>query len=147
MYDLCVDTGDEVIQMTDEVGFEKRRGPNTKFVMRVVLTQEAQHENTRGASFNTYRCPRCKKQTKVEKRSISASIDWYDVPIVDYDFSRWHLNPLPSTNCGVQFQATDVARGKTAGKDADQDIELWLIRNIHIKQFVRLLWSSGGSTP
>jgi len=84
MYDLCVDTGDEVIQMTDEVGFEKRRGPNTKFVMRVVLTQEAKHEDdTRGSSFNTYRCPHCKKETKVEKQSISASIDWYDFPVVD----------------------------------------------------------------
>jgi len=140
MYDLCVDTGDEVIQMTDEVGFEKRRGPNTKFVMRVVLTQETKQEgDTRATSFNTYRCPRCKKQTKVEKRSISASIDWYDVPVVDYDFSRRHLTSLPSTNCGARFQATDVARDKTAGKDADQDIELWLIRNIHIKQFVRLI--------
>ena len=51
-----------------------------------------------------------------------------------------HLNPPPSSNdCGARFQATDVAKGKTVDKNMDQDIELWLIRNIHIKQFVRLL--------
>jgi len=89
MYDLCVDTGDEVIQVTDEVGFEKSRGPNTKFVMRVVLTEEAKREDiTRKKHLNTYMCPRCKKETKVEQRSASASIDWYDFPAVAYDLSR-----------------------------------------------------------
>jgi len=72
MYDLCVDTGDEVIQMTDEVGFERSRGPNTKFVMRVVLTEENKFED-----IGKYRCPRCKKETKVERWSTSTSIDWY----------------------------------------------------------------------
>jgi len=51
-----------------------------------------------------------------------------------------HLNSLPSANdCGARFQATYDAKGKTVDKNMDQDIELWLIRNIHIKQFVRLL--------
>jgi len=89
MYDLCVDTGNEVIQMIDEVGFEKSRGPNTKFVMRVVLTEEAKGEDImRKKRFNTYKCPRCKKRTKVERRSTSASIDWYCFSVVDYDLSR-----------------------------------------------------------
>jgi len=85
MYDLCVDTGDEVIQMTDEVGFENNRGPNTKFVMRVVLTEEG--EEKKESDFNTYRCPRCKKKTKVERGSTNASIDWYDFPVADDDLS------------------------------------------------------------
>jgi len=89
MYDLCVDTGDEVIQMSDEVGFENNRGPNTKFVMRVVLTEQAKREDmTMKKHLNIYRCPRCKKETKVEQRSASASIDWYGLPVVDYDLSR-----------------------------------------------------------
>jgi len=89
MYDLCVDTGDEVIQMTDEVGFERSRGLNTKFVMRVVLTEEAKREDfIRKKRFNTYRCPRCKKETKVEQGSVSASIDWYDFLFADYYLSR-----------------------------------------------------------
>ena len=85
MYDLCVDTGNEVIQMTDEVGFEKCRGPNTKFVMRVVLTEEAKQKDV---AKKTYRCPRCKKETKVELQSTSASIDWYYFLAVDYDLSH-----------------------------------------------------------
>jgi len=89
MYDLCVDTGDEVIQMTDEVGFERSRGLNTKFVMRVVLTEKAKRKDfIRKKRFNTYRCPRCKKETKVEQGSASASIDWYDFLFVDYYLSR-----------------------------------------------------------
>ena len=89
MYDLCVDTGNEVIQMTDEVGFEKCRGPNTKFVMRVVLTEEAEIEDiVRKERFNIYKCPRCKKETKVERQSTNASIDWYGFPVEDYDLSR-----------------------------------------------------------
>jgi len=88
MYDLCVDTGDEVIQMTDEVGFENNRGPNTKFVMRVVLTEEAKRKDFRKKrNFNTYRCPRCKKETKVEHGSTRVSIDWYDFPVADDDLS------------------------------------------------------------
>ena len=83
MYDLCVDTGDEVIQMTDEVEFENNRGPNTKFVMRVVLTEQGEEKEER--HFNTYRCPRCKKKTKVEQGSTSASIDWYDSPVAGND--------------------------------------------------------------
>jgi len=86
MYDLCVDTGDEVIQMTDEVEFEKNRGANTKFIMRVVLTEEGEEKDIRKKRhFNTYRCPRCKKETKVEQRSTSASIDWYDFRVADDD--------------------------------------------------------------
>ena len=72
MYDLCLDTGDEVIQVTDEVGFEKIREPNTKFLMRVVLTQKVK---IRQKIFNIYMCPRCKKETRVEWRS-TISIDW-----------------------------------------------------------------------
>jgi len=74
MYDLCVDKGDEVAQVTDDIGFEKAREPNTKFIMRVVLTEEANRE---GFS-KTYTCPRCKKDTRIGRRSASASIDWYD---------------------------------------------------------------------
>ena len=88
MYDLCVDTGDEVIQMTDEVGFENNRGPNTKFVMRVVLTKQREREDIwEDGHFKTYRCPRCKKETKVEQGSTNASIDWYDFPVADDDLS------------------------------------------------------------
>ena len=88
MYDLCVDTGDEVIQMTDEVGFERSQEPNTKFVMRVVLTEEKKFEDIiKTIEFNTFRCPRCKKETKVERWSTSASIDWYYFPVVYYDLS------------------------------------------------------------
>ena len=54
MYDLCVDTGDEVIQVTDEVGFEKSRAPNTKFVMRMVLTEEATNQDFMNKIFSTY---------------------------------------------------------------------------------------------
>ena len=81
MYDLCVDAGNEVTQIADEVGFKKSREPHTKFVMRVVLTQEVDRED----AFKTYRCPRCKKDTRVERRSTSASIDWYDFPVTNYD--------------------------------------------------------------
>ena len=81
MYDLCVDTGDKVTQITDEFGFEKIREPTTKFVMRVVLTEEVNRED----DFKTYTCPRCKKDMKVERRSTSASIDWYDLPDASYD--------------------------------------------------------------
>jgi len=89
MYDLCVDTGDEVIQMTDEVEFENNRGPNTKFVMRVVLTEEGEEKDVwEERHFNTYRCPRCKKETKVEQRSTSASINWYDFSVADDDLPR-----------------------------------------------------------
>jgi len=96
MYDLCVDTGDEVIQMADEVGFERSRGLHTKFVMRVVLTEEAKSEDIRKKKrFNTYRCPRCKKETKVEQGSSSASIDWYDFLFVDYYLSRRTSKPAP----------------------------------------------------
>jgi len=85
MYDLCVDTGDEVIQVTDEVGFEKSREPNTKFVMRVVLTQEAERVDVMMRTWsNTYTCPRCKKKTKVKRRS-TISIDWYTLLISNYD--------------------------------------------------------------
>ena len=85
MYDLCVDTGDEVIQVTDEVGFKKSRDPNAKFVMRVVLTQEAKiYDVMKRCFFNTYTCPRCKKETKVERRS-TISIDWYTLLISNYD--------------------------------------------------------------
>ena len=47
--------------------------------------------------------------------------------------------PSANDQCGARFQGTDIARGESVDKDADQDVELWLIRNIHIKQFVRLL--------
>jgi len=81
MYDLCVDTGDEVIQVTDEVGFEKSREPNTKFVMRVVLTQKTEVNDFLKRGFlNIYTCPRCKKETNAKRRSI-ISIDWYYLPI------------------------------------------------------------------
>jgi len=135
-----VDTGDEVIQMTDEVEFERSRGPNTKFVMRVVLTEKEKFEDTRKKmEFNTYRCPRCKKETKVERRSTSASIDWYVFPVDDYDLSHCLLNTLLSANdCGARFQATNASWSETMNKDTDQDIGLWLIRNIHVKQLVRL---------
>jgi len=105
MYDLCVDTGDEVIQMTDEVGFENNRGPNTKFVMRVVLTEEAEREGiARQKHLNTYRCPRCRKETKVERQSASASIDWYDFPVVDYVLSDQHLNRQVPTIAAPGFK-------------------------------------------
>jgi len=41
--------------------------------------------------------------------------------------------------CGARFQATDVASSET-NEERDKDVgELWLIRNINVKQFVRLL--------
>jgi len=127
--------------MTDEVGFENNRGPNTKFVMRVVLTEEGEGGSIwEERRFNTYRCPRCKKKTKVEKGSTNASIDWYGFLVADHDLPGWHLNSWQSANdCGARFQATDVARSQTVDKSTNQDIELWLIRNIHVKQFVCLL--------
>lgn len=90
MYDLCMDTGDEVTQITDEVGFERSREPSTKFVMRVVLTQRVRPgcQCRICTSHKTYTCPRCKKETKVERQSTSASMDWYDFPVVDYDLSN-----------------------------------------------------------
>jgi len=86
MYDLCVDTGDEVTQVTDEDEFEKAREPNTKFVMRVVLTEEGKRKDIiRREKFDSYTCPRCKKDTIVEQSSTSTSIDWYDLSIVGHD--------------------------------------------------------------
>lgn len=78
-----VDAGDEVTQVTDEVGFEKNRGPDTKFVMRVVLTEEVKREDIlKKKRSKTYTCPRCRKDTRVEHRS-TASINWFDFLVVD----------------------------------------------------------------
>jgi len=83
MYDLCVDRGDEVTQVTDEAEFERIREPNTKIIMRVVLNQEANRKDMDDMMiFNTYTCPRCKKKTKVGQGSI---IDWCVLALFDYD--------------------------------------------------------------
>ena len=83
MYDLCVDTSEEVVQVDDELLFEKIRAPSTRFVMRVALTQEVQRKDImKKEIFNTYTCPRCKMETRVKQKS-NTSIDWYDFYVVN----------------------------------------------------------------
>jgi len=72
MYDLCLDTGAGVIQINNEVAFEKAREPDTKIVMRVVLIQEA----NQAGDHKRYTCPRCKEETTVKRGSTVSSIDW-----------------------------------------------------------------------
>jgi len=112
-YDLCIDRGNQVIQVADQYNGWSEVHPGTKIVMRILLLQEQEGQ------VKQFRCPRCKAW------NIAGSTE----------------TSMDCQLCDGRFQVAEAdgqENGPLNGEIEEDvaDVDMQLIRNLHLTIYV-----------
>jgi hypothetical protein len=140
-YDLCIDEGRQVTQLTSH-GWRALQ-PGMKIVMRIVIEDFMPSWEIHWQ----YRCHFCKSRNEIENHRVS--IHW----LVLVSHWSWQRLTTESQQCGRRFQASGITRyykeQDTNGEKTKRtnvatsqvtEVEMHLIRNFHL-QYVRPFWN------